>query len=379
MNARWKKFIFVIVSLSAAIFLARCDPRTFAQSNGDKLRDLNRQIEEYQREITKLQGEANTLANQIAQFDAQIRLTQLKISQTEEKIILLIGRIDQLEVSLNSLSNAFSSRVVETYKMTRLEDPAFILASVKDLAKAVSRYHYLKIIQEADRSLIKRLHQAQNTYKDQKLSMEELKEELDAQKETLDVQKAAKAQLLTITKNDEKRYQELLATARAELAAISAIIAGRGTETEVRTVSEGEQIASILTHGPNLYACSTGPHLHFEVAKDGVPQNPFGYLSEKSLIWDNADSPQNGSGSWRWPLNDPIRVTQGFGNTSYSSRYAGGIHTGIDMTNDGNRIVFAVKPGVLYRGGIGCRGGTLQYVRVKQGDGLNTYYLHVNY
>ena len=46
----------------------------------------------------------NTLKNQIAQFNAQINLTQLKIADTQNKILLLGGRIDQLEVSLNDLN-----------------------------------------------------------------------------------------------------------------------------------------------------------------------------------------------------------------------------------------------------------------------------------
>ena len=50
------------------------------------------------------------------------------------------------------------------------------------------------------------------------------------------------------------------------------------------------------------------------------------------------------------------------------------------MTNASqNYEVKAVQKGTLYRGGIGCRGGTLQYVHVKQDSGIDAYYLHVNY
>ncbi len=382
MIRKWKEALLLL----ALVFWVKAvlnfnNSSVFAQSNEEKLQELNRQIQEYQSQIAKLQGQANTLSNQIAQFDAQIRLTELKISQTEEKIILLSGRIEQLKLSLNSLSSAFSSRVVETYKMTRLEDHAFILTSTKDLVKAVSRFHYLKIIQEADHSLIKRLLQAQNTYEDQKLNLEDLKTELDKQKKSLDIQKAAKAQLLTLTRNDEKRYQTLLAQARAELEAIQAIIAGRGEETEVGRVNEGDRIASII---PTASACSNGAHLHFEVVKDRVHQNPASFLIPKDVIWDNApDSPFSFSGSWQWPINDPVRITQGYGMTYYANNlkyYGGNPHTGLDMVNDNkDYTVKAVKNGVLYRGAIGCGGGTLRYVRVRQDDGYDTYYLHISY
>ncbi len=382
MKGLFEKFLLLIISISSAFLIISFLPNNLgisAEEPEDRLKRISEEIQQYQSEIDRLKSQAATLSNQIAQYDAQIRLTTLKISQTEEKILLLGGRIDQLEGSLEALSSAFASRVVYTYKMARFNEPLLLLITAADLSDAVSSFHYLQKIQEADRDLLVRLEKAQVEYKDEKVDQEDLKVELDSQKATLSTQKLAKANLLEVTRNDEKRYQELLEKARAELAAIQAIIAGRGDETKVREVNEGEKIASILTYGPNLFACSTGPHLHFEVAKDKAHQNPFSFLASKSLEWDNFDPPQNGSGSWNWPLNDPIRITQGYGQTSYSSIYAGGVHTGVDMTNDDNREVKTVKKGTLYRGGISCRGGTLQYVRVQQDDGYDVYYLHVNY
>lgn len=352
-----------------------------AQSNEDKLAELNKQIEEYQNEINRLQSQANTLSNQIAQFDAQIQITQLKIEQTKEKILLLGGRIDQLEDSLGSLSDAFSSRAVETYKMTRFGDSLFFLLSSHDLSDAVSRYQYLKTIQEADRGLLVRLQKAQNSYVAEKTDQEELHTELEDQQQVLGAQKTAKATLLTSTKNDEAKYQQLLAKARAEIEAISAIIAGKGQENEVGGVSTGERVASII---PGASACSSGGHLHLEVVKGGAHNNPAGFLSPKGVIWDNSpDGPITFTGSWPWPLNDPIRVTQGYGMTYYAATlkyYGGAPHTGIDMVNNNNdSTVKAVQSGTLYRGAIGCGGGTLRYVRVAQSEGIDTYYLHVNY
>lgn len=352
-----------------------------AETQEEKLQRLQDEIDQYEQELRKLQSEARTLSNQIAQYDAQIRLTLLKISETEEKIILLGGRIEQLETSLQALETAFSSRVVKTYKMARFNQPFFVLVSSPDLSSAVSGFHYLKKIQEADRSLMIRLGEAQEIYKEEKTDQEELQDELEEQKIQLDNQKASKAKLLEITRNDEKKFQELLANARAEFEAIQAIIAGKGEETEVGAVSEGDRIASVIG-GPS--ACSTGAHLHFEVAKDGINHNPAGLLSDKSVQWDNApDGPFSFTGSWAWPINDPIRITQGYGMTYYASQlnyYGGSPHTGVDMINDTNYTVKAVKPGTLYRGSIPCGGGTLRYVRVKHsGENYDTYYLHINY
>ena len=66
--------------------------------------------------------------------------------------------------------------------------------------------------------------------------------------------------------------------------------------------------------------------------RDKVNQNPANYVESISIFWDNSPDPVFGfGGSWTWPLNDPVRITQGYGHTAYSSRYANHTHTGIDM------------------------------------------------
>lgn len=341
---------------------------------------LSKVITDCGEKILARQNQANTLKNQIAQFDTQIRLTTLKITQVEERILLLANRIDQLEISLNDLTKAFSSRAVETYKLSKFENSFFFILGANDINDATQRFHYLKKIEEEDRNLLNKLETAQTTYEGEKVDQEDLQKELEKQKKNLNNQKAAKAQLLLITKNDEKKYQDLLSKARAEIEAIQSIVAGHGKETEVGKIAEGSRIASVIAGSS---ACSSGGHLHFEVVKDGAHQNPANFLTSKGVTWDNSPDGQFGfSGSWSWPLNDPIRVTQGYGMTYYAANlryYGGGPHTGIDIINPGNLTVKAVKPGTLFIGSIACGGGTLRYVHVKQDDNYDTFYLHVNY
>lgn len=362
------------------IFLAGVFLIAFQPAKATDVETLNQEIAGYEAQVKKLQSQANTLSNQIAQFNAQIKLTELKINQTQERITLLGGRIDQLETSLQSLTKAFSTRAVATYKMARTGESLFMVLSSTDLNDVVSKYHYLQKIQAADHGLLVRLQGAQNTYKTDKTEQEKLEAQLETQKKSLATQKLAKDQLLLITRNDERKYQELLKKARAELEAIQSIIAGKGTETEVKKVGEMERIASVI---PGSSACSSGGHLHFEVVKDKGHQNPAGFLQPKSVIWNNEpDGPFGFGGSWQWPINDPVRITQGYGMTYYANNlkyYGGSPHTGIDMVNTADYTVKAVKPGTLFRGGIGCGGGTLRYVHVRQDDGYDTYYLHVNY
>lgn len=198
----------------------------FAQCSSES--ECNDLIKKYSDQITQLQGQASTLKNQIAQFDTQIKLTTLKITQTEDKIALLGQRIDQLEVSLDSLTTAFSSRAVETYKLSRFENNLFFILSAVDVTDAASRFHYLQKIQEEDRSLLLKLQEAQTLYKDEKKSQEELQKELEKQQADLNSQKAAKNNLLKATQNNEAKYQSLLAQAKAQLSAFKSFVSRQG-------------------------------------------------------------------------------------------------------------------------------------------------------
>ena len=359
--------LFSLVFLKGGVSAQACDG----------LSDVYARIDCYEKELGRLSAQSKTLSNQIAQFDAQIRLTTLKISQTEEKIALLGGRIDQLETSLDALSNAFSSRAVETYKMARVGDSFLLLISAPDLTGAVSRFHYLQKIQKADRDLLSRLQAAQITYQGEKTDQETLQKELETQKANLDAQKRAKNALLAQTKNDEKSYQQLLAQALAEKAAIEkALVSG----VEVGPIKRGDPIGLVGNSG--YPGCSTGKHLHFEIRKNNAWVDPAPYLQNKSVKdeQNGGNMVAIGSGNWPWPIEDTVRLTQFYGHTPYSWRYtySGGIHTGFDMVSTSSDVIRAPADGTLYKSAQSCGGSSIiNIVYIDHGSDTISFYLHV--
>ncbi|MFC1653657.1 coiled-coil domain-containing protein [Patescibacteria group bacterium] len=386
-------FTLVFVLLPTKIFSISCEETCDSREGDDKascLAEVKRACEDKIKETDAkkqtLQSALNFLNSKIGLTQSQINETVYQIAKLEDEIDGLEGKISTLDLSLDQITLLLSQRIKRSYKSTRI-NPVYLFFRSDGFKNFISRYKYLKIAQQNDRNSILELERARANYDKQKTTKKEvqtqvlgLQTDLLGQKQTLDVQQIEKEQLLVITKHDESRYQDLLSKANAELAAIQAIIAGKGEETEVGGITQSQKIATVI---PGASACSTGGHLHFEVAKSGVNHNPANYLTSKSVTWDNAPDGAFGfSGSWQWPINDPVRITQGYGMTYYArvvGYYSGNPHTGIDMVNTSDYTVKAVQSGTLYRGSIACGGGTLRYVRIKQTDSFDTYYLHVNY
>lgn len=353
----------------------------FSQSTGEQYRAKQKEIDELEKKITALEKQEKTLSSQIIYMDSQIQLTSLKIAQTEEEIATLTTKISRLEVSLDFLAGILGKRIAATYKKAETDLVALFLSS-RGFSDFIMRYKYLKVIQLHDRKLLLAMEETRVNYDDQRKLVEDLKKKLESQQRLLDKQKKDKEYLLAVTRSDEKRFREMLVSARAEQAALEKILAGYGEVAQVGPIKTGEIIGSFIA-GPS--ACSTGGHLHFEVVKDSSPQNPASYLRSISLIFEDNVVSFAPSGSWDWPIFEPVRITQEYGETFWSRLgwYGGRPHTGIDMVsgtanNLGSRVVRAVQDGTLNRGSIPCGGGTLKFARVDQADGIQSYYLHTN-
>lgn len=205
---------------------------TNTQNNDEEIKKLNDKISFLEGKINDLKKQENSLSSQIEVMDNQIQLTQYRINVVQEQInettldIDTAGKkIKNLEGSLSNVTKVLLSRIVATYQAGEIEPVRILLAS-SNLQEFLSRENYLKIVQEHDKELLYNTQQAKVDYANQKILLESkkkkilaLQSQLDEYNKELDQEKNIKQDLLSVTKNDEDKYQKLLAEARAQIQA----------------------------------------------------------------------------------------------------------------------------------------------------------------
>lgn len=359
------------------------------------LENVKNKIKELENTVNKLQSEEKTLKSQIDVMDNQIQLTELRIDATEQEITELtksIGiaskKIHNLEGSLESITKVLLNRIVASYKLGSTL-PAQVIVSSKNFEDYYNRSSYIKIAQMNDKRLLYDTQQARNDYANQKNIFEDqkkqvvlLQNQLEEYTKQIASEKKSKSDLLEVTQNDEKKYQALLASAKAERSAIEGVISSLRLENGT-PVTKGQVIATVGNSGAPY--CSTGPHLHFEVRVNGANADPNGYIRNGVNYQYSYTSEQFGyygslspSGSWDWPLDEVILINQGYGSHGYArSFYPGGLHNGIDMESESSSLIKAPADGTLYRGSTTCNGVPMNYVAVDHGGGVISWYWHV--
>lgn len=347
---------------------------------------------EYQRILDTLKSKSNTLQNELEYLNAQINITNSKISDVEKNlnqknmllsdltnyIEALVKRIEKLDSSMSYQEKALQKRIVERYKSSSEINMLSLLES-GGLDQAMIKIQYIEQLEDQDRKIMSYIKDTKSDYgvqqkliEKKKNEVEQVRKEIEAQKaklveyqKSLSAQNDEKSKLLSITQNDEAKYQKLLGQIQSELDAQNIAIGVEGKQGA--RVEAGEVIGYLGNTG-----CSTGPHLHFGYMLGKKSVDPLPFLK---------------NGKLQWPLSN-YSITQYFGENYnfYMRRFGVPGHNALDLIDPSRYIgspIRAAKAGTIHYAtdsGVLCRdinNSVGKGAIIDHGNGEKTIYWHL--
>lgn len=362
------RYLFIIICLVIALlFTDKFSIANFhfsiASTIAQSVDELASQLRDKQQEIAKLEEQLNdarkqekTLSSQLQIIDGQNKVTELKIDETklriaklEREINELSTRITRISSSVDTLSEILLKRITETYKHGAVSGLSLLFSS-HGFSDLLERVKYLQVAQTNDKKVLYQLQATKSAYNDQKIDKEtrqieaeKLSKELENYKTQLAQQKKAKEELLAVTKNDEARFQSLIAKLQADTDSIRRALVGGGIKRG--HVNKGDVIAVVGNSG-----CSTGPHLHYEVMTNAKVENNSVIGKENKVD----PKPFIDGGQFTKPLdsytgnvcNSSCKI--GDVTTTFGEVYFLGTHKGLDIAERTGTPIRAAASGTVY-------------------------------
>lgn len=320
---------------------------TAIQEKSLMLQDIQRQLEETQKNLSATQEEKRSLSNELAliqknikQLDLGMKSNTVKISKLNLEITGLAQAIRETDRQIAIKTTATENIIKEVQQMDDT-DPFIVFLKNDTLSKAVEEQSRLT---EMNGDLTRATTELQalnderqgkiKTTAEKKTAVEGEYNALTARKSVVEDKKKEQQEILAVTKNKEKTYQELAADLAKRQAEIAAEI-------------EAIDAALRLKINPNEL-----PNVH--------------------------------KGVLGWPTPDNTRITQGYGGTAFALKggYRGKWHNGIDIGGAAGSVIASAEEGIVVAAGnqdLYCKRGAYgKFVVVRHPNNLVTLYGHMS-
>lgn len=279
---------------------------------------LSTELSRYNERLDQLAGEVAVLRNREAIVQAELDRVQARLRR--EKV-----RLEQLQHQLTRSLNVLRQRLVSIYRSDE-PDVLTVMLEADGFDDLVSRYEYLRRIEEQDADIVGRVRGLRDESRDTVERIEAARDEIAAKKAELE---RTRIQL-------EAREAELDAVRDRKASALDEVHSDierlEGDISDIQGRIQAQiQAASSTSAAP-------------------LPAGPI----------------QGGSGGWIWPVNGPV-------TSPYGPRW-GRIHEGIDIAVPAGTPIRAANSGTVILAA--ATGGYGNYTCIDHGSGLSSCYAH---
>jgi len=228
-----------------------------------QLNDLEAQIAQNQQVVNTLDAQGQSLSGEVTLLNAQIKKAQLQVQATQVAIKQLDSNISIHQSTIQTLSQKLESEkesLAQILRKTDEIDHYSIVEAALSTDDLSTFFGDLDSYTTLKSSLDDSYHQITGTETETEKEKDALVDQLNQQQQLAQLQLAAKAkvvdqqtqkqQLLTATKGQESKYQQIVATQQKTAAQIRAelfALAGGGGAIPLGTAIDDAKIASKIT------------------------------------------------------------------------------------------------------------------------------------
>lgn len=326
--------------------------------------------------LKALTEEKLTLKDQLENLDGMIEMTTSKlfdvikqVIEKENEIVLLSDQIKTKEVAIEYQKNLIKDYVRIIYQEENnyfsLDEngniEAFkLLLSDRSVGENLKELEYFDLLNIAGQQMIDTLidltGELENQQKDlnkAKINLVELQENLENEKDQLELQKESKENLLSITQGQEEIYTQLLE----------------------QTIKEQEYLLNDIKNLSNAVSFIEG-----KIAEEGENFNPDDYLAlldyKTQVLYNfHLTNPSLNSNGFAWPVDPDRGISAYFRDPAYLGSF-GVQHNAIDLPEYQGSVVRAAADGVAYT--VRDNGYGYSYIILAHADGFMTVYGHIS-
>ena len=214
----------ILISVISVFFVIATIPLAqpaAADQYDDKIAALTADMARYQSEADRLNGEATTLANAVAQLNNEKNALQSQIDLNQAQSDKLVINIASTEVQIKDNQDALGKTIADLY-ISDDTSPIEMLASSTNIGDFLNKQEYRTSVKTELNSTIIKVKTLKTQLDTQKADLDKVLAQQTAARDELAAKESAQNALLAKTQNDEANYQSMVQNSATQIAAAKA-------------------------------------------------------------------------------------------------------------------------------------------------------------